>query len=597
MSLRVPIIEAPPPKTEFYPKVQTQPRLGGEGSGAPPCYYIATGQAGQAVIGIDLGSRLARAATFKNGCLKALTEPALPCSLVVRSDGKVYTVTDPKSLLDNDMVYCMRALIGSDWRVEGPDFSHDVEILYTRLLCTLKDHAQSQTENKITKAVITVPASFTCTQRNMVREMAQAASLEVLQLINEPTAAALYHCTQVGSGEGTYLIYSLGAGTFAACVLVYRNGIVEVKSTSADSQLGCDNFDYALAQWVLERFQTRKNVTVSRDASTMERLRQAAEAARLDLSMSARANLSLAGIHTMGSGFNKFVSAGSLRLEDCVLRYEYAQIIAPIMELMMKHVQTVLDESHLTIDELDYVLPVGISTNTPSVKDFLRETFEGKVLPTANEMSAAMGAALHACLLVNELRDFVVWDALTLPISVQLSDGSCKTIVRRGTPLPITGYYQIDSVDATINLNVLQGDSEKAQENALLAELTINNCPPTGAVNDKVEVSFHVRADGTIEYSAQHIGLAVNLPVSVRMGERPVYVNRRWLTQAPPTHRKQDPKRLARLARKLNLSADVRKVYATLRQLGYDSISIADGTAVEKMIRALRRTKRKFDRP
>jgi molecular chaperone DnaK len=176
---------------------------------------------------------------------------------------------------------------------------------------------------------------------------------------------------------------------------------------------------------------------------------------------------------------------------------------------------------------------------------------------------------------------------------VQLSDGSGKIIIRRGTPLPITGYYQVDSGDGTINLNVLQGDSEKADENALLAELTINNCPPTVAVNAKVEVSFHVRADGTIEYSAQHIGLGVNLPVSVRTGERAVYVNQRWLTQAPPTLRKQDPKRLERLARKLNLSADVRNVYATLRQLGYDSVSIADGTAVEKLIRALRRSKRK----
>jgi molecular chaperone DnaK len=298
-------------------------------------------------------------------------------------------------------------------------------------------------------------------------------------------------------------------------------------------------------------------------------------------------------VNTMGSGFKKWGSGGSLRMSPSVLRYEYAQIVAPLMELMMKHVQNVLHESHLTIDELDYVLPVGLATNTPAVKDFLRETFEGKVLPTANEMSAAVGAAMQASLLVNELRDYVVWDALTVPIAVQLPDGSCKTIIRRGTPLPITGYYQVDSIDGTINLNVLQGDSEKADENALLAELTINNCPPTVAVNAKVEVTFHVRADGTIEYSAQHIGLGVNLPVSVRAGERAVYVNQRWLTEAPPTHRKQDPKRLERLARKLNLSADVKNVYATLRHLGYDSASIADGTAVEKLIRALRRPSRK----
>jgi molecular chaperone DnaK (HSP70) len=225
----------------------------------------------------------------------------------------------------------------------------------------------------------------------------------------------------------------------------------------------------------------------------------------------------------------------------------------------------------------------------------LRENFSGKILPTAHEMSAALGAALQASLLVNEAKDLVVWDALTIPISVQLADGSCKTIVRRGTPLPITGYYETASIDGTINLQVMQGDSDKAEENALLAELTINNCPPTTAVNDKVEVAFHVRGDGTIEYSARHVGLGVNLNVSALPGQRAIYVNQRWREEKPVLRRKQDPKRLERLARKLNTHGDVKAVYTTLRQLGHDSVSIADGTAVEKLLRSLKRNKkRKF---
>ena len=499
--------------------LQTEPRLGGEGSGQPPPYYVATGQASHAVVGIDLGTRFARVAMVHEGRPVRVKPDFFHSVVRVDPKGQLFATGSGMLAQSDTLVGSIRPKIGSEWRFEWGNVSYSPEDISTALLTGLKRSTQAGLEREISKVVLTVPNSFTSIQRNFLKQAAEAAGLEVLQLINEPTAVALTHAYFFPETEGNFLIYSLGAGSFAASVLSISNGIVEIKSSSGNSRLGGDDFDDLLLEWMLKQFEEQNQVEFAYTSEALARLHTAAEQARMDLTLAERAHIKVTGLPYQGAGTNQ---SGARHLITSIDRETLTGLSANLLNETMRHVETVLAESHLEKDEINYLLFAGPCTNMASIRERMIALLPHNPLKIINSDDSwpALGAAIQASLLANDLRDFVTWDVLSVPVGIELPGGKFKKLIARGTPLPVTAYHAFASPDGTINASVLQGESDDPEQNTPQADLIINNCPPTAADETKVEIAFCVRHDGIIHYSARHIGLGVNLTVNAQSAER-----------------------------------------------------------------------------
>ena len=565
-------------------RTESEPQLGGEGSGFPPRFLVATGSLGHAIIGIDIGSHWTRVASVVQNEPRLLSPPVSSLLRLMDSD-----LTNPLKQVCPE--YSLLGLIGTDWDLEASQSetkTNSIEQLLDRFLAQLIEHSQKSAEHLIKKCVLTVPASFTCERRKMLREVVEKAGLEVLNLINESTAAALAYVHSNPLIEGNVLIVGMGANHFATSLIETRNGLLETRATSADNNLGGENFDNCLIEWFFKQFEEKYKVPLPRVAGNVSRFKTAAEQAKVDLSMAEQSYVRIMALEAVRNklDFNDY----DLFLQ--VERQQFAEMTRPLIEKAIQHVRDVLLESRLNPADVDYVIPVGSASQMPILLDALTEIFPGRVgkhyknLPFA----AAMGAAIQASILTHTVKDLVVWDVLAVPIYAELPDGTCKVIVSRGTPLPVTGYYQIESNDATVNLHILQGHSEVAAENCSIAEVTVNNCPPTATAGTKIEIAVMVRADGTVDFSARHVELQGNLPVTVRRGHPTTYIDRSF-DVAPPAKpsRSQDPQRFRRLCRMLNMNPT--DTFATLRNLHYRQNEIDNGLAVETLIKALSKRK------
>lgn len=516
--------------------LQTEPRLGGEGSGKPPPYYVATGQASHAIVGIDFGTAFSRIATVHGGRPVLIAPEFFPSVVSVTPDGSLAAgrcATERGKLVDS-----IRSKIGSQWRFEWGNVSYSPEDFAATLLSSLRRNAQVRLEKHISKSVLTVPTSYTSTQRKLFKEAAENSGLEVLQLINEPTAVALAHSYFFQEKEGNFLVYNLGAGSFAASVLSICNGIVEIKSSSGISKLGGESFDDLLIQWLIDQFEKENGVPFVYSPDSIARFRGAAERARIDLTMASQAHIKITDMLPYDAEQPSFPE--TIRLITSIDRGTFEDISSGLLGETIRHVEMALAESHLERDEINYLLLAGSSTNMPVVKERLSNLFKNNDLQIvhADESWPAQGAAIQASVLTNNLRDFVTWDVLSVPVGIELPDGRFKKLISRGTPLPVTAYHTFASLDGTINTSVAQGESEIAEENTPLVDLTINNCPPTSAQETKVEIAFCVRQDGIVHYSARHVGLNVNLTVNVgsdaRAPHKPSWFESILQSNSPP---------------------------------------------------------------
>jgi molecular chaperone DnaK len=419
------------------------------------------------------------------------------------------------------LVSSVRSKIGSEWRFDWGNVSYGAEDFATALLTGLKRSAQLRLEREISKAVLTVPTSYNSAQRHLFKEAAENAGLEVIQLLNEPTAVALAHSYFFPEMEGNFLIYSLGAGSFAATVLSVSDGIIEIKSASGNSRLGSEDLDDSLLIWMIEEFEKQNQVPFEYNHESIGRLRRAAEQARIDLTTAPQAHIKVTKLFS-SRATQGATSCRPYHLITSIDRQTFANLSANLVDETIRHVERALVESHLEREEINYLLFAGPPGNSPLIRAKLSDVvLHGHLsIIHSDDSWPALGAAIQASLLTNDLRDFVTWDVLSVPVGIELPDGKFKPLIARGTPLPVTAYHAFTSPDGTINASVVQGESEVAQENTPLAELTINNCPPTSSQETKVEIAFCVRQDGIVHYSARHVGLGVNLTLGVHQAGR-----------------------------------------------------------------------------
>jgi molecular chaperone DnaK len=382
--------------------------------------------------------------------------------------------------------------------VEGKKYTP--EEISAMVLQKLVEDASATLGEKVTKAVITVPAYFNNSQREATQNAGRIAGLEVLRIVNEPTAAALAYGLDK-KGNETVLVFDLGGGTFDVSVLEVGDGVFEVRSTSGDTHLGGSDFDYAVVNWLAEDFKREYNVDLRKDKQALQRLLEAAEKAKIELSGIPETTISLPFI-AMDPASN-----APLYLEKRLSRAKFEELIAPLLNRVRGPVEAALRDAKLSKDEIDEVILVGGSTRVPAVKKIVQETLGKTPNQSVNpDEVVALGAAVQAGVLTGEVDDIVLLDVTPLSLGVETKGGVFTKLVERNTAIPVrkTETFTTAEMNQTgVEVHVLQGERSMASNNKSLGRFKLDGIPPMPAGMPQIEISYDIDANGILNVTAK----------------------------------------------------------------------------------------------
>ena len=461
------------------------------------------------IIGIDLGTTNSCVAVYEGGEPVVITNPegarTTPSVVAFSKTGErmIGQVAKRQAVTNSDRtIMSIKRHMGSDYKVDIDGKNYTPQEISAMVLQKLKADAEAYLGTTVKQAVITVPAYFSDSQRQATKDAGKIAGLEVLRIINEPTAAALAYGVDKDGIEQKILVFDLGGGTFDVSILEISDGVFEVLATNGNTKLGGDDFDERVMNWIADTFQKENGIDLRKDKMALQRLKEAAEKAKIELSGMTTANINLPFITADATGPKHFVADLS--------RAKFNELTADLVEACMIPCKKALSDAGLTIGQINKVLLVGGSTRIPAVQEAVK-AFVGKdpfkgINP---DECVAVGAAIQAGVLGGEVKDLLLLDVTPLSLGIETLGGICTKIIERNTTIPVK-KSQVFSTAAdgqtSVDIHVLQGERDRADGNTTLGRFSLDGIAPAPRGIPQIEVTFNIDSNGIVNVSAMDKG-------------------------------------------------------------------------------------------